>query len=175
MRRLMVVLALGATLLGAGVPAASAQMDPYGGYGYAGAGYGGGYGYAGAGYAGAGYGSPGYASYGYGGYTGPGYTPGGPIGPLSIPGQYPVGPYGSGGYGGVPGYAGVPYGSWPYYAAPSLSGQYNATGYPTFGLFPYLAQNGNTTNPSPYQSNQPYAFFMGCTSTYSSSNYYVCR
>jgi hypothetical protein len=157
MRRLMVVLALGATLLGAGVPAASAQMDPYGGYGYAG------------------YGNPGYAGYGYGGYYGPGYTPGGPIGPLSIPGPYPLGPYGSGGYGGVPGYAGVPYGSWPQYAAPALSGVYSQTGYPTFGLFPYLAANGNTTNPSPYQYNQPYAFFMGCTSTYSASNYYVCR
>jgi hypothetical protein len=158
MRRLMVALALGATLLGAGVPAASAQWDPYGGYGYAG-----------------GYGYPAYAGYGYGGYYGPGYTPGGPIGPLAIPGPYPQGPYGSGGYGGPSGYAGVPYGTWPYYAAPSLSGVYNQTGYPTFGLFPYLAANGNTTNPSPYLFNQPYAFFMGCTSTYSASNYYVCR
>jgi hypothetical protein len=159
MRRLMVVLALGATLLGAGVPAASAQWDPYGGYGY------GGYGYGGA--------SSG--AWPYGGYQGAGYMPGGPTGPLAIPGPYPTGPYGAGGYAGYPGYAGAPYGSWPYYASPVLSGIYNQTGFPNFGLFPYLAANGNVTNPSPYQYNQPYAFFMGCTSTYSASNYYVCR
>jgi len=182
MRRLMVVLALGATLLGAGVPAASAQIDPNGGYGAAGygaTGYGaagyGAAGYGAAGYGAAGYGTPGNSSYGYGGYTGAGYTPGGPVGPLSNPGPYPTGPYGAGGYGGYPGYAGVPYGSWPQYAAPVLSGIYNQTGYPTFGLFPYLAANGNTSNPSPYQYNQPYAFFTGCTSTYTASNYYVCR
>ncbi|HEY7063103.1 MAG TPA: hypothetical protein VII06_16610 [Chloroflexota bacterium] len=166
MRRLMVVLALGATLLGAGVPAASAQLDPYGGMGYGGYGAYGGYG----GYSGYGTGAP-----AYGGYTGAPYAPGGAVGPLAIPGPYPVGPYGSGGYGYPQGYGGVPYGNWPYYAGPTLSGIYNATGSPTFGLFPYLAQNGNFANPSPYQYNQPYAFFMGCTSTYTASNFYVCR
>jgi hypothetical protein len=169
MRRLMVVLALGATLLGAGVPAASAQMDPYGGYGY------GSYGYGGAGYGGASYGATGSGAWPYGGYQGAGYTPGGPTGPLAIPGPYPTGPYGAGGYSGVAGYGGAPYGSWPYYASPVLSGIYNQTGFPNFGLFPYLAANGNVANTSPYQYNQPYAFFMGCTSTYSASNYYVCR
>lgn len=141
MRRLMAVLALAATLgLGAGVPAASAQMDPYGGLGY-----------------------------------GAGYWPGSPVGPLAIPGPAPYGPYGVGGYAGWPGYGGVPSGSFPYYAWPLLSGVYNATGFPSFGLFPYLALNGNVANPSPYASIQPYAFFMGCTSTYTGSNFYVCR
>jgi hypothetical protein len=148
-------------------------MDPYGGYS-GGYGYGtyGGAGYGTYGSAGYGYGNGGY---GYGGYYGPGYAPGGPVGPLAIPGPYPSGPYGSGGYGGIPGYGGVPYGSFPYYGSPVTSGVYNATGYPTFGLFPWLAANGNTTNPSPYSSFQPYAFFMGCSSTYTASNYYVCR
>jgi hypothetical protein len=168
MRRLVVVLALGAALgLGAGAPAVSAQMvDPYAGaypmggapmagYGAYGAGYGaplGGY---------AGYGAPtlGYGTYG----TAAGY------------GGYPLGPYGSGGYGGPPGYGGTPYGSWPGYASQVLTGAYTATGYPTFGYFPYSALNGNTTNPSPYGYYNPYAFFLGCSSTYSASNFYVCR
>jgi hypothetical protein len=178
MRRLMVALALAATLgLGAGVPAASAQGDPYGGF-YGQGGYGA-YGPAGMG----GYGQSGYSAYGpagpggygYGGYYGPGYTPGGAVGPLAIPGPQPYGPYGAGGYGGIPGYGGVPYGTWNAYASPVLSGVYTQTGFPTFGLFPYAAANGNVANPSPYNSYQPYAFFMGCSSTYTGSNYYVCR
>ena len=162
MRRLVVVLALGAVLgLGAGVPAASAQTVGYPGYGYSGyAGYGGDPGVSGLAYPG--------ASYGYaGGYSG--------VGPLAIPGPYPSGPYGAGGYGGVPGYAGVPYGSFPAYAAPIVSGLYNATGYPTFGLFPYQAQSGGVANSGAYSYNNPYAFFLGCTSTYTASSFYVCH
>ncbi len=152
MRRLMVVLALGAALgLGAGAPAASAQMgyDPYaGGYGY---------GYAA--------GTP----YGYAGGAPYAFNPAFPIGP------YAAGPYGAGGYGGLPGYGGVPYGTFAAYASPLATGAYSPTGYPTFGAFPYYALNGNTTNPSPYGYYNPYAMFFGCTSTYTASNFYVCR
>ena len=48
-------------------------------------------------------------------------------------------------------------------------------GYPTFGYFPYSALAGNTTNPSPYGYYNPYAMFLGCTNTYTASNFYVCR
>ena len=165
MRRLMVALALAATLgLGAGGPAASAQVDPYGGY------YGQGGGFYGQGSYGGGYGPASPGGWGYGGYYGPGYAPGGPVGPLSIPGPLPYGPYGAGGYGGIPGYGGVPYGTWNAYASPVLSGMYTQTGFPTFGLFPYIAANGNVANPSPYSSYQPYAFFMCCGSTYTGIN-----
>ncbi|HZU05865.1 MAG TPA: hypothetical protein VFB73_07825 [Chloroflexota bacterium] len=91
------------------------------------------------------------------------------------PWAFPVAPYGYGGYGGPPGYAGFPYGAFPAYAAPVLSGVYNSTGFPTFGLFPYLALYGNVANPSPYFAYIPFAPFFGCTSTYTGSNYYVCR
>ncbi len=166
MRRLIVFLALAAVpVLGGVAPTGSAQYyDPYGGMAPYGGAYAGGYG-----------GAYGGSGWGYGGYTGAPYAPGGAVGPLSLPGPLPYGPYGAGGYAGVAGYGGAPYGSFPYYGSPVLSGVYNATGYPTFGLFPYLAANGNTTNPSNYTSYQPYAFFMGCGSTYTGSNYYVCR
>ena len=137
MRRSIVALALGATLvLGVGVPAASAQYVPYGGYPYYG------------GYPGLGCLTYCYPYAGYGSYRAP-------YGGYALP---------YGGYGAV----------WPY-ASPVLSGLYNATGAPTFGVFPYLALAGNFANPSPYGYYQPYAFFLGCSPTYTASNYYVCR
>ena len=142
MRRLVVVLALGAALgLGAGAPAASAQVmiDPYAG------------------------GYPGPGPYGYAGPAGPS-----PFGAA-------VGPYGYGGYGGLPGYGGAPYGGFAAYNAPVLSGAYTATGSPTFGYFPYYALGGNVANPSPFGYYNPYAMFLGCSSTYTASNFYVCR
>ena len=90
-------------------------------------------------------------------------------------GAFSAGPYGAGGYSGVAGYGGAPYGGFVNYASPLLSGAYSATGYPTFGYFPYSALAGNTTNPSPYGYYQPYASFLGCTNTYTASNFYVCR
>lgn len=98
----------------------------------------------------------------YGGYPYYGGYPG-----LGYPGYWaPYGGFGLpyGGYGAV----------WPY-AAPILSGAYNATGAPTFGVFPYLALAGNFATAAPYGYYQPYAFFLGCSPTYTASNYYVCR
>jgi len=199
MRRLVAALALGAALgLSAGAPAATAQyydpnagMSGYPGMGYPATGYGmGGYvdpsmSYGGAygGMYGGGYGGMYGGAYGgmYGGYPGMGYGYGtGGYGYSS-----PATPFGSiGGYPGVtspytysqfPGYGPVPGGGFGIYASPIGSGYYNQTGYPTFGAFPYLALTGNVANPSVYNSYQPYAFFMGCTSTYSQSSFYVCR
>lgn len=163
MRRLLVVLALGAALgLSAGVPTASAQYPGYPSqsYGTYGPGYGG---YAGT----AAY--PGYA----GGYAAAGGYPGYAGGYGSLAGAPGVGgyPYPSSSYA----YSGIPYGGFAQYAGPIATGLYNPTGYPTFGAFPYLAQYTNTTNPSLYSSYQPYAFFLGCSSTYSGSSFYVCR
>ena len=182
MRRLLIVAALGAALALGTAPGASAQVgyDPYGGMaGYAGTGFGAGAGYPAFGYDPygglAGYGATGF---GLGGYPGVGYTGAAPLalpGPLAIPGPQPYGPYGSGGYGGYPGYGGTPYGTWPGYAAPVLTGVYNPTGFPTFGLFPYLAQTQQVANSSPYYSYNPYAIFFGCSATYTGSSYYVCR
>jgi hypothetical protein len=204
MRRLVAALALGAALgLSAGAPAATAQyydpnagMSGYPGTGYPATGYAtGGYVdpsmmYGGA-YGGGMYGSPYGGAYGspyggmyggayggmYGGYPGMGYgAPGysSPAAPFGYIGGYPgvTSPYT---YSQFPGYGPVPGGGFGQYASPIGSGVYNQTGYPTFGAFPYLALYGNVANPSLYNSYQPYAFFMGCSSTYSQSNFYVCR
>jgi hypothetical protein len=109
--------------------------------------------------------------YGYAtGYT-PGIYPGYGLGP------YPSGPYGSGGgYVAPPGYGGSPYGGYPGYVSQVATGLYNQTGSPTFGFFPYLQQLGSVAGGgSPYSYYSPYAFFLGCTNTYSGSAYYVCR
>jgi hypothetical protein len=184
MRRLLAVLALAAAVgVGAEASVVSAQMpyDPYGSSGYSGVNLGGYPGYNGAypgsmgaypGYAGSYAAYPGASPYGMSTMGYPGYSS---VGPLAIPGPYPQGPYTSGGYSGVPGYGGVPYGSFTSYAGPILSGSYNATGFPTFGLFPWYAQGGGVSNPTAYSSFSPYALFLGCSSTYSGSNYYVCR
>ena len=104
------------------------------------------------------------------GYGAAGYGAGSvPIGAFSAVPTAPVGTPGVGGYGGGP------YGGFTNYASPLLSGAYSATGYPTFGYFPYSALAGNTTNPSPYGYYNPYAMFLGCTNTYTASNFYVCR
>ncbi|HLI29303.1 MAG TPA: hypothetical protein VKZ60_19720 [Chloroflexota bacterium] len=96
-----------------------------------------------------------YGGYPYYGYPGLGYSYWAPYGGYALP---------YGGYGAV----------WPY-AAPILSGAYNATGAPTFGVFPYLALAGNFATAAPFGYYQPYAFFLGCSPTYTASNYYVCR